>query len=495
MTDRTMAALPPASAPRESNGTCLGNCSEYSNTSLLDRLPDGVLLLDQAGRVLAANRALVGILGFSIDELRGRPVIDILGVSPGDAERLAAGVAASPSDSHPELETWSSIEEVTGRHRSGRMVKLEVSWGRTDDARCREYTAVIRDASWRKRAPRKRSGNTQKLRAVTDELAVLYRISSVLVGSLDLNTLLTRVLDAVTGHAGLNLEQRGCIFRVERDRMRLVAQLGHDEGFIESHCGMRVGDCLCGQVAQLGGVYISSRCEASRCCSASSAGYGPDHGHVIIPLSAAKEVLGVLCLYLSPGTGLTGVSKATLETMGQQIGMAMVNARLYEQARSLSLEDPLTKLGNRRRIELLAETAIEQARRTREPLALIMLDVDHLKKINDGKGHSYGDAVLVELGEAIRGAVRSADVATRYGGDEFLILLPGTGVGAAAQVAERIRRRLAASTRVTISVGIAGCPTAHTGWAELLEMVDVALYRAKHQGRNRICIADTVHYR
>ena len=161
---------------------------------------------------------------------------------------------------------------------------------------------------------------------------------------------------------------------------------------------------------------------------------------------------------------------------------------------TLSATDPLTGLANRRALERLIEREAKRAARYGPPVALLLLDVDHLKAINDGGGHLAGDAALRHVGATLRSESRGADTVARWGGDEFAVLAPNTGTEDAAVLAERIRRRVAsgsAPTPLTVSVGVA--TSSGLGVYEVSALVaraDRALYAAKRGGRNRVVLDD-----
>ncbi len=161
----------------------------------------------------------------------------------------------------------------------------------------------------------------------------------------------------------------------------------------------------------------------------------------------------------------------------------------------LSLTDHLTGLYNKRYFESKLASEVEHALRIERPLSLAFLDLDDFKRINDGRGHPFGDAVLAGLGAALRETVREGDVACRCGGDEFVVLMPGAGLEEAARAAERLRAEVAASSlprgdrrpvAVSLSVGVAALAPGE-GPAELLARADDAMYRAKREGKGRVC--------
>jgi len=159
-----------------------------------------------------------------------------------------------------------------------------------------------------------------------------------------------------------------------------------------------------------------------------------------------------------------------------------------------STTDPLTRLANRRHFD--AELALELRRATRygTPLSLLLVDVDHLKRINDERGHEAGDAALQAVARALLASLRATDLAGRWGGDEFVVLAPGIDAAGASALADRIRGVLRGTARVspTVSIGIAdtaGAPSVTAG--ALAAAADAALYEAKHAGRDRASIRST----
>ncbi len=162
----------------------------------------------------------------------------------------------------------------------------------------------------------------------------------------------------------------------------------------------------------------------------------------------------------------------------------------------MAITDALTGLHNRRYMESHLGTLVEQAAARGKPLAVLVLDIDHFKAINDTYGHDAGDDVLREFALRIRRSIRGIDLACRYGGEEFVIVMPETDMAVATMVAERLRRRIASepfaiqrgarSIEVTISIGIAAIGREGDNAADILKRADQALYRAKRDGRNRV---------
>jgi len=168
------------------------------------------------------------------------------------------------------------------------------------------------------------------------------------------------------------------------------------------------------------------------------------------------------------------------------------NARLFQEVQRLAITDPLTGLYNRHKLAEALETECERAVRYGRPVSMIMMDLDDLKLVNDTHGHPGGDVVLQKVAEAIRGNIRRLDLPTRYGGDEFLVLLPETSLVDAERVAQRIshevRKIRAGELPVTASIGVVDWGPGYRSSQEFLSAADQALYQAKRRGGGAIVI-------
>jgi diguanylate cyclase (GGDEF)-like protein len=183
----------------------------------------------------------------------------------------------------------------------------------------------------------------------------------------------------------------------------------------------------------------------------------------------------------------------------EQVGLCISNLRLREALRNQSIRDPLTGLFNRRYLEETLEREVRRATRSEQSLGVIMLDLDHFQRFNDTYGHEAGDTVLRQTASFLANSVRAEDIVCRFGGEEFIVILPMADLNATRTRAESICSRLRELEvlhdgrpvgRVTASAGVAAYPEHGIVPKALIEAADASMYRAKKEGRDRVVVAD-----
>ncbi|HEX8475656.1 MAG TPA: sensor domain-containing diguanylate cyclase [Pyrinomonadaceae bacterium] len=213
----------------------------------------------------------------------------------------------------------------------------------------------------------------------------------------------------------------------------------------------------------------------------------------VVPLIYHERFVGVLLVRSDDSTRVWQENEILLmRTVADQVAVAVNHARLFAQMQQQALTDGLTGCFNRRSFEMQLERDLHLATRMRQPLSLIMLDIDYFKRVNDNHGHDAGDVALRLLANALREELRGVDTAARYGGEEFAVILPQAGVDGALAVAERLRARLERTEvpgvgTITASFGVATFPLHASSRDLLVTTADRALYQAKNTGRNRVC--------
>jgi diguanylate cyclase (GGDEF)-like protein len=214
------------------------------------------------------------------------------------------------------------------------------------------------------------------------------------------------------------------------------------------------------------------------------------------PLKADGQVIGVLGVEVTT-RGITAREWRMLTAIANVLARALKTSETFEAMREATLVDPLTGCATRTEGMRRFEAELRRAERSRTSLGVLMIDLDHFKSINDRYGHNTGDAVLSAVGETLLGTLRASDIRCRWGGEEFLVVLPESTIDRARSAAEALRQRIANTTvragahtvHVTTSVGITVTRPGETDIPRLLGRADTALYQAKSEGRNRIVVA------
>ena len=224
-------------------------------------------------------------------------------------------------------------------------------------------------------------------------------------------------------------------------------------------------------------------------------------GSLCLPMGAKGALIGMFHIKLRTAHvkhAVDGAERTFDDTLrlsssiSEHVALTLTNMQLRDELRAQSIKDPLTELYNRRYMEETFEREWHRAQRQRQTLAVILFDVDHFKQVNDTRGHEAGDLVLSGLGRLLRDLVRQEDVPCRYGGEEFIVIMPGADLETACERAERLRIAVEQLTltyqgealRITISLGVVAFPMHGQAPDTLIHAADAALYDAKHAGRN-----------
>lgn len=346
----------------------------------------------------------------------------------------------------------------------------------------------IRRAIEKQTAEEKIAAHGRELQKMNAELKALFSVSNALSRSLDMNEFLPGVLRAMVETEIFPFEIRAALFLVEGGKMRLAASASLSGPELDPCAEIESDGCLCGMSLTKGEVLISmNSAEDQR--HAVCRKDGATHGHVVVPLKTADKVVGLMNFYVKPETEINEDQIKLLTAIGSQIGIAVNNAKLYEETRDSSLHDPLTGLANRRFLHIQFDKCIELAKRNDRMFSVIMADIDHFKRYNDTYGHIKGDKALARVAGVISKAARKADYIFRYGGEEFFVILLDTDSAMAGVVAERIRKTVEAEAGVTISLGVASYKKNMETMEAVTNVADAALYQAKQKGRNRVEIS------
>ena len=351
---------------------------------------------------------------------------------------------------------------------------------------------VVEDITERKRVQEE---NERRSR----QLAALHQMGIDLTSELNLNALLQSIAERAVSLIGG--QSCNClIYNPESDLIERVATAG-ETLFLGGKTRQR-GEGVVGKVWATGAPLIVNDYHAWPERKREYDSF-PNRALMAVPVSWGEEFLGVLNILAYAPHRYTEADREMLSMFAAQAAIAIRNARLYCKIEQISVTDELTGLFNRRGFFQLGEREFERAVRFNRPLAALMFDLDHFKRINDTYGHPAGDQVLRALTACFRQNTRGIDVVGRYGGEEFLLLLPETPLPEAIQIAERLRESIAGLSvpvcppnggsavvhvRITVSIGVAAVAPDSRKLSDLIELSDQAMYSAKAAGRNCIVV-------
>jgi diguanylate cyclase (GGDEF)-like protein/PAS domain S-box-containing protein len=350
------------------------------------------------------------------------------------------------------------------------------------DLRLREIHAVGHDITAIKLAEMEAEQHNRQLSA-------LHTATRALLTTLDSETLLGQILDAAI--VAVPVAKKGTLHLIARDtgQLELRASVGYSDPRIKKFTFAGASGYVAQAVRERRPLLHADH-NGRRVTSQS--GSFPDSSDVrsaiVAPLVLQERVLGAISLESSSPSAFTNADLNLLVSFAATATNVIHNAELHAEVQKLALTDALTGLYNRRGFYELGQREIERSFRFKHPLTAIMMDVDNFKLINDQYGHATGDQVLRSIAAISSKMLRKVDIIGRYGGDEFIILLPETHIRLGSLVAERLQRGIAALQlpnggnllRISISMGVSGLTTEVTDLDTLIHRADLAMYAARH---------------
>ena len=484
--------------------------SNYKLEAIIDSLPDATFVVDHERKIIAWNRAMEDLTGTKKADMLGkgnyeyaiplygerRPVfIDVVFTNADEKKFNYENVSRDGDRAYAE----AYVPGVLGG-RGGYL------WGtaallRDENGKVIGAIETIRDMSDRKELEQELQASNEKLKEWLGQ-AENRAQDVVLIGEM------VQWIDSCDSFkeaakvAGHYLQQlfkydNGFLAFVDPDKNILEAHvlLGKPEGdtyFTAEECwGLRMGK-----------MHTGDGSDTCRVCRHLGENYSTPY--VEVPLTAQGQPLGLLCIQHAPAAGLNSkevagwlqARKEIASRAAEPLSLALANTRLRATLREQANRDALTGLYNRRYMEDVLERELHRARREQKNIGFIMGDIDHFKLFNDKYGHEAGDIMLKTVAATIKSSIRAEDIACRFGGEEFLIILPSAGLAdtqeRAAQIHERVRKISFDYGEnhignMSISMGISVFPGHGDNQSSLIASADMALYTAKKHGRDRIC--------
>ena len=455
------------------------------------------LLYQQAGILLIAILLVVAIVWLGNDWLILRRV-SLLGkaVEQMRAGNLIArsGIAHSPDELGKLAEAFDGMSEALDRRELERTHAIAEVRRLNEELELR----VVERTTQLETTKKQLEGSLDVLQRQSSQMTKLSEMSNLLQSCLtadEANTVVSRFaqefFNASAGGLFMTSSARGAI-----DASIVWGEIPPAElTFAPEDCWALRG----GRAYMVGPSHPGPYCR--------HVGGGAMRDYICVPLTAHAETMGILHLrglaaWLGEDPEIQERERVSLlqlaENLAERTALAIANIRLHETLLALSIQDPLTGLYNRRHMEEMILREELQAQRSGSTFGIVMIDIDHFKDFNDTYGHQAGDVVLSEAGRFLQSHIRGVDIACRYGGEEFVVILPGASTEMTLQRAEQWRSafmeinleyRGMMLPRVTFSLGVATFPQHGASWRAALRAADEALYAAKQQGRNCAVVA------
>ncbi len=329
-----------------------------------------------------------------------------------------------------------------------------------------------------------------------DALRDLIEVARTVVSTLDLDTLLQSIMVSAM-HYSDTPAGSVALYDSKKQELSLHAHRGLSAEFVTvERWGVSSGG-LTEQILNSGEIFIVSDTENSPFFHNPVAVKEGIRSLICIPLVFQDDIVGILYLDDFIPRDFDRGSLELLSILASFAALAIHNARLHNKTKLMAITDYLTGLYNHRYFQQILTQELGRARRYDKMLSLVILDIDNFKSFNDSFGHAVGDKVLVAMGDIISRFLRKIDYAFRYGGEEFVILLPETSLENAVLAAERLRTKIAeeavisvpeaGGNSITVSAGVACYPENGTSREDLFSLMDSYLYKAKSMGKNRVC--------
>jgi len=470
--------------------------SEARYRRLFETAKDGILILDgDTGGITDVNPFLQDMLGYTKTELVGKALWEI-----GPVKDITASQEAMR---HLQNSDYIRYENLPLETKAGERKQVEFVSNVYLVNGWRVIQCNIRDITARKHAEILAQTTKDELLALVDELQwrdremhLLNHLNELLLSCMTLSEAY-QVITLVAGDLFSGLNGGLAILDGTDKHLDVVARWGNEGAIMEP--SFSLDDCWGlrrGQLHEVGDPKSGLLCRHFL--------HSPKAGYLCLPLTVQGDTLGILFLMenaLKKGRHQLDL-KQLAETVGETIKLSLSNLKLRDELRQQAIHDPLTELYNRRYLEETLARDLYLVQRRKAPLCVVMLDLDGFKQFNDSFGHGAGDTVLRGLGRALRDHLRKSDISCRYGGDEFVLVLPDSSIADTQERLEQIRLVLKGVQiqygeqtvrMITLSAGIAQTPEHGISAAELLQAADEAMYAAKQAGGDRIMVCETAH--
>jgi len=444
----------------------------------MDNVPFPIFYKNKEGIYSACNKAFSNYLGIEKSKIIGRTIYDIL--------PLERAQYFSQQEQQLIFNKQDQIQEQQAVYADGSL--HDVIFYRSSVSDSTEdiigIVCTIIDISDRKRLE-------QVEKRLLSEMQALYQTMMDITRELDLPKLLRAIIERLIDLLGADGGELA-LYDQEEEKLTILVSFLEEQ----DRCGEKIclGEGYLGKAAAERKPFLikdTTQEEGNECIQISKI----PQAVLAAPLLSGQKLLGAVSVNVDSRTHVFDIQDIyIIEMFAYQAAVAIENANLYNEVQRLAITDELTGLSNRRALMEYAQNEFARTKRYRSSLSIIMFDLDRFKKLNDSYGHIAGDEVLRDIGKLCKAIFRNVDIIGRYGGEEFLVLLPETPLSEAVHTAERLRRAVEERRipfkehhlQVTISLGVAEYVTEDNSIDMLIDRVDQAMYRAKTMSRNTV---------
>ena len=478
---RVKDSLTKETAERRIAEEALRASQDYAKNIINSSL-DMIIAVDTKRRIIEFNAAAQKTFGYTQEEVLGKHI-----------RMLYAATDEATAIYQKTVETGQCSKDILNKRKNGDVFPCLLSASILRDVQGEPigYMGISRDITSQKQAE-------ETLRQHNRELVLLSRLSELLQACRSeeetysvMKNMCEQFFPSDSGYLA--------IIDDSRNMLHIVSTWGDISPETEN---FEVDACW---AIRLGKMHLIKPPDTGPLCSHLSS--SSISGYLCAPISASGEILGILHLNFSHQKERLRIGEQSRDSIkaryvvvnriAEHYALSLVNLRLHEALKQDAIRDELTGMYNRRYMEGSLERETRRAERHKQPVGIIMLDVDYFKHFNDTHGHEAGDAVLRELGHFFRKNTRGEDIACRYGGEEFLLIMPEASLQNTIRRAGALREGVQnlrivhqnTQLRVTISLGVAALPEHGITVDDAVKAADAALYEAKNKGRNRVVVA------
>jgi len=456
--------------------------------NIIESSAEAIGIVDKHGNIVKWNKTCEQIYGYTLDDLKGKTASELY----GNKEELANMIIQLRRDGYVRG------YEITMKRKDGSTFpcSLSIKVLRDEQGKNAGSVTIARDLTELKE-------KEAKLKEANEQLQIMIEETNQRNRNMTLLQEMTDVFQSCQTSGETYSAISHFVPKFFPDYAGGLYILNNSKNLYEM-------TCIWGDAASLELVFNSDECwslRRSRAYIVADSGNTMNCRHVstslpgsyvCVPMMAQGEIMGIFHLRKPEPVSKEHLQDVTTfaTTVSEAMAMALANLKLRETLRNQAIRDGLTGLFNRRYLEETMERELSRGKRQGNPLGVIMMDLDHFKEYNDTYGHNAGDELLINLGQLIQDQVRREDVACRYGGEEFLLIMPGASLEIAVERAnelnlavKRLHQGSSSLKPITISAGVAVFPEHGANGRDVIRAADAALYRAKEEGRDRVVVA------